>query len=56
MKFCVTKCVCIPGIFLHSVDRFDEESEHQVTRIERSNTTPLLQERKEETTEISAQP
>ncbi|XP_044509709.1 probable sphingolipid transporter spinster homolog 2 isoform X2 [Mangifera indica] len=44
------------GIFLHSVDRFDEESEHQVTRIERSNTTPLLQERKEETTEISAQP
>ncbi|XP_044490789.1 probable sphingolipid transporter spinster homolog 2 [Mangifera indica] len=43
------------GIFLPSVDRFNEESEHQVTRIERSNTTPLLEERKEETTETSAQ-
>ncbi|KAJ6310331.1 hypothetical protein OIU76_015125 [Salix suchowensis] len=31
------------GIFLHGVDRFEEESEHpQVTTIDRSNTTPLL--------------
>ncbi|XP_031264268.1 probable sphingolipid transporter spinster homolog 2 [Pistacia vera] len=43
------------GIFLHSVDRFNEESEHQVSRTERSNTTPLLEERKPET-ETSAQP
>ncbi|CAJ1961410.1 unnamed protein product [Sphenostylis stenocarpa] len=33
------------GIFLHSVDRFDEESEHQVPSVERSNTMPLLQEK-----------
>lgn len=55
MKSCQTDCVWIPGIFFPSVDRFNEESEHQVTRIERSNTTPLLEERKEETTETSAQ-
>lgn len=31
------------GIFLESEDRFNEDSEHQVsTTTERSNTTPLL--------------
>ncbi|KAL3580329.1 hypothetical protein D5086_018164 [Populus alba] len=31
------------GIFLHGVDRFDEESEHpQLATADRSNTTPLL--------------
>ncbi|KAJ4716039.1 Major facilitator superfamily protein [Melia azedarach] len=44
------------GIFLHSVDRFNEDSEHQVTRTERSNTTPLLEDKKAEITEISAEP
>jgi len=30
------------GIFLHSVDEFDEDSGNQVSNVERS-TTPLLQ-------------
>ncbi|KAJ3680376.1 hypothetical protein LUZ60_016654 [Juncus effusus] len=30
------------GIFLHSVDRFNEESEHGVPVVERSNLRPLL--------------
>ncbi|KAK2383367.1 Major facilitator superfamily protein [Trifolium repens] len=34
------------GIFLHSVDRFDEESEHQVPRVEGTTTSPLLEEKK----------
>lgn len=32
------------GIFLHSVDRFNEESEHEVPRVERTSTAPLLEE------------
>ncbi|XAR52985.1 hypothetical protein NMG60_11021344 [Bertholletia excelsa] len=32
------------GIFLHSVDRFHEDSEQSVTEIDRSNLTPLLEE------------
>ncbi|KAM2676061.1 hypothetical protein EV1_002764 [Malus domestica] len=45
------------GIFLHGVDRFNEESEHQVTiQTERSNTTPLLEGKKIETTESVAEP
>nr|XP_010918401.1 probable sphingolipid transporter spinster homolog 2 [Elaeis guineensis] len=32
---------CI-GIFLHSVDRFNEESEHGIPPVERSNRRPLL--------------
>nr|XP_025884229.1 probable sphingolipid transporter spinster homolog 2 isoform X2 [Solanum lycopersicum] len=32
------------GIFLHSVDRFDEENELQVSVTDRSNTIPLLGE------------
>ncbi|XP_072988073.1 probable sphingolipid transporter spinster homolog 2 isoform X2 [Typha latifolia] len=35
------------GIFLHSVDRFNEESEHGVPVIERSNLRPLLDEHAE---------
>ncbi|XP_047160958.1 probable sphingolipid transporter spinster homolog 2 [Vigna umbellata] len=37
------------GIFLHSVDRFDEDSGHQVSNVERSSTMPLLQEKTEAT-------
>ncbi|KAB2634832.1 sphingolipid transporter spinster-like protein 2 [Pyrus ussuriensis x Pyrus communis] len=45
------------GIFLHSVDRFNEESEHQITtKTERSSTTPLLEGKKMETTESVAEP
>ncbi|KAK1568689.1 hypothetical protein Q3G72_027557 [Acer saccharum] len=45
------------GIFLHSVDRFNEDSTHQVSSTtERSNTTPLLEERKAEATSSSAEP
>lgn len=32
------------GMFLHSVDRFNEESEHEVPRVERTSTAPLLEE------------
>ncbi|PPD69485.1 hypothetical protein GOBAR_DD33628 [Gossypium barbadense] len=37
------------GIFLHSVDRFNEDSEGQVTEVDRSNATPLLEPRVAET-------
>ncbi|XP_019170277.1 PREDICTED: probable sphingolipid transporter spinster homolog 2 [Ipomoea nil] len=32
------------GIFLHSVDRFNEDSEHSIPIPDRSSTTPLLEE------------
>ncbi|XP_062177612.1 probable sphingolipid transporter spinster homolog 2 isoform X2 [Alnus glutinosa] len=44
------------GVFMHSVDRFDEESEHQVTVTDRSNRTPLLEGNTAETTGSSAEP
>ncbi|TQE02580.1 hypothetical protein C1H46_011814 [Malus baccata] len=45
------------GIFLHSVDRFNEESEHQITtKTDRSSTTPLLEGKKMETIESVAEP
>ncbi|XP_019165157.1 PREDICTED: probable sphingolipid transporter spinster homolog 2 isoform X4 [Ipomoea nil] len=43
------------GMFLHSVDRFDEDSEHPIPIVEKSNTTPLLEE-KTTRTEASAEP
>ncbi|KAF8410655.1 hypothetical protein HHK36_003187 [Tetracentron sinense] len=43
------------AIFLRVVDRFDEDSEHQVTRVESSNTRPLLEGRRTETPESSAE-
>ncbi|RVX10226.1 putative sphingolipid transporter spinster-like 2 [Vitis vinifera] len=42
------------GIFLHGVDRFNEESEHHATRIDKSNTTPLLEDKTADTAEASA--
>ncbi|XP_059653130.1 probable sphingolipid transporter spinster homolog 2 isoform X2 [Cornus florida] len=44
------------GIFLHSVDRFNEDSENEVAISDRSNTTPLLEEKTAETTEPSGEP
>nr|GMD66406.1 probable sphingolipid transporter spinster homolog 2 [Ipomoea batatas] len=47
------------GIFLHSVDRFDEDSEHPIPVVEKSNTTSLLEEITTMTTkrtETSAEP
>ncbi|KAK9287521.1 hypothetical protein L1049_015942 [Liquidambar formosana] len=44
------------GIFLHSVDRFNEDSQHSVTTTDRANTTPLLEGRTAETTESPAEP
>ncbi|OAY63541.1 putative sphingolipid transporter spinster [Ananas comosus] len=35
------------GIFLHSVDRFNEDGEHDVPNVERSNRRPLLDENTE---------
>ncbi|GAB4853374.1 hypothetical protein Ancab_017550 [Ancistrocladus abbreviatus] len=34
------------GIFLHSTDKFYEDSNHQVSEAEKANTTPLLEEKK----------
>ncbi|VAH49726.1 unnamed protein product [Triticum turgidum subsp. durum] len=36
------------GIFLHSVDRFNEQSEHGVPATERSNLRPLLDDGNDE--------
>ncbi|PSS26165.1 Sphingolipid transporter spinster like [Actinidia chinensis var. chinensis] len=44
------------GIFLHSVDRFNEDSEPPVTMIDRSTTTPLLGVSTAERTESSREP
>ncbi|KAK7246672.1 hypothetical protein RIF29_41542 [Crotalaria pallida] len=43
------------GIFLNSVDRFNEDSEHQVSAVERYSTMPLLQEKTGETSATPAQ-
>ncbi|KAG4999458.1 hypothetical protein GLYMA_08G064500v4 [Glycine max] len=37
------------GIFLPSVDRFNEDSEHEVSSVERTSTAPLLEEGTAET-------
>ncbi|KAJ6302671.1 hypothetical protein OIU77_016706 [Salix suchowensis] len=45
------------GIFMHSVDRFEEESEHpEVTTTDSSDTAPLLDRKAAGTTETSAEP
>ncbi|CAJ2648855.1 unnamed protein product [Trifolium pratense] len=41
--------VYLEGIFVHSVDKFEDDSENQVSNIERSCTIPLLQEKTGET-------
>ncbi|AES63586.2 sphingolipid transporter spinster-like protein, putative [Medicago truncatula] len=43
------------GIFVHSMDRFEDVSEHQVSKVERSCTIPLLQEKTGETSLSPAQ-
>jgi len=37
----------LPGIFVPSVDRFEEEIEHGVPAAERSNLRPLLDDNEE---------
>ncbi|KAK7400410.1 hypothetical protein VNO78_11616 [Psophocarpus tetragonolobus] len=37
------------GIFLNSVDRYNEDSEHEVSSVERTSTAPLLEEKTAET-------
>jgi len=42
---CVLELLCIiAGIFLHTVDRYNEDSEHEVSSVERTSTAPLLEE------------
>ncbi|KAG5548308.1 hypothetical protein RHGRI_013868 [Rhododendron griersonianum] len=50
--------IWVIGIFLPSVDRFDEESEHQLTNTgsHTTPTTPLLEEKTAEKTESSSEP
>ncbi|CAI9769183.1 unnamed protein product [Fraxinus pennsylvanica] len=45
----VAAAIWFIGIFLRSVDRFDEESENPVTTIDKSNTTTSLEVKKTET-------
>ncbi|KAL5988376.1 hypothetical protein ACLOJK_036140 [Asimina triloba] len=47
----IAAAVWFIGIFLHSVDRFNEESEHK--RVERSNQMPLLDGDRTEATETA---
>lgn len=47
--------VYLVGIFVHSMDRFEDVSEHQVSKVERSCTIPLLQEKTGETSLSPAQ-
>lgn len=44
---CSLQLVVLSGIFLHSVDRFNEDGEHDVPNVERSNRRPLLDENTE---------
>ncbi|KAI3445836.1 hypothetical protein Pfo_002501 [Paulownia fortunei] len=37
------------GVFFHSVDRYNEDSEHPVTEVDKANSTPLLAEKTTET-------
>ncbi|KAK6916241.1 Major facilitator superfamily [Dillenia turbinata] len=44
------------GVFMHSVDRYNEESQHKATTTDRLNTTPLLDENMVKITETSCEP
>lgn len=50
--------MCLAGIFIRSVDRFNEESAHQTVLTDGVNTTPLLEGESKTagTTETSAEP
>lgn len=49
----IAAAIWFVGIFLHSVDRFNEDSEHGIPPVQRSNRRPLLDENNE-TSEESA--
>lgn len=53
--FFLASAIWFIGIFLHSVDRFNEESEHSVDRSGAPSTMPLLKEDTIETTESIAE-
>lgn len=44
------------GVFLHSVDRYSEDADSKLIETDESNTTPLLDQIPEETTETAAIP
>ena len=50
---CFRLCV---GIFLRSVDRFNEDTQHPVTAADRANTAPLLEDKTAETSAASREP
>ncbi|XP_027112739.1 probable sphingolipid transporter spinster homolog 2 isoform X1 [Coffea arabica] len=54
--FFIASAIWFIGIFLRSVDRFNEDSEHPVTAADRANTTPLLEDKTAETTAASHEP
>lgn len=43
--------LCV-GIFLHSVDRSDEDSEDQISDAERAKSQPLLKEKSTDSIEV----
>ncbi|XP_027159736.1 probable sphingolipid transporter spinster homolog 2 isoform X2 [Coffea eugenioides] len=54
--FFIASAIWFIGIFLRSVDRFNEDSQHPVTAADRANTTPLLEDKTAETTAASHEP
>jgi hypothetical protein len=46
----------ITGVFLNSVDRYNEESEDDISTTESPKTTPSLEGKMTETTESAAEP
>lgn len=55
-SYCNHCLYTITGVFLPSVDRFDEESEDLISTTERSSTTPLLEGTKTQSTGSIAEP
>ncbi|CAN4112000.1 unnamed protein product [Withania somnifera] len=51
----VASVIWFVGIFLHSVDRSNEDAEDQITNVERAKSQPLLEEKNSESIEVSVE-
>ncbi|CDO97343.1 unnamed protein product [Coffea canephora] len=54
--FFIASAIWFIGIFLRSVDRFNEDTQHPVTAADRANTAPLLEDKAAETSAASHEP
>ncbi|XP_027106139.1 probable sphingolipid transporter spinster homolog 2 [Coffea arabica] len=54
--FFIASAIWFIGIFLRSVDRFNEDTQHPVTAADRANTAPLLEDKTAETSAASHEP